>query len=70
MHAGQQTQSLPEPSNNASGSQESELFEAFSNLALSEKTDPHWPRISLLTQKTLDACLKSAQQGSVPLAFH
>jgi predicted dehydrogenase len=70
MHAGQQTQSLPEPSNNASGSQESELFEAFSKLALSEKTDPHWPRISLLTQKTSDACLKSAQQGSVPLAFH
>ncbi len=69
MHAGQQTESLPEPSNNASGSQESQLLEDFSKHVLSQKIDPHWPRISLLTQKTLDACLKSAQQGSMPVKY-
>jgi hypothetical protein len=31
---------------------------------LSGKLDPHWPQISLLTQRVLDACLLSARQGS------
>jgi predicted dehydrogenase len=67
MQAGHRIESLLEPSNNAPGSQESQLFEDFSKLAVSQKLDPYWPRISLLTQKTLDACFKSAQQGSVPM---
>jgi predicted dehydrogenase len=64
MHAGKQTESLDEPSSNAPGSQESNLFQDFSALVLSGQIDPHWPKISLLTQRVLDACLKSARADS------
>ncbi|MBE2283787.1 MAG: Gfo/Idh/MocA family oxidoreductase [Prosthecobacter sp.] len=64
MHEGCAVETLDEPSNNAPGSQECGLFRTFSELVLSGKIDPHWPRISLLTQRVLDACLQSANQGS------
>jgi predicted dehydrogenase len=64
MHEGRQGEALDEPSSNAPGSQESGMFQSFSNLVLSGKIDPHWPKISLLTQRVLDACLRSARQGS------
>ena len=64
MHQGQHIETLDEPSNNAPGSQESSLFHTFSQLVLSGKIDPHWPKISLLTQRVLDACLVSAKDGS------
>ncbi|WP_395744081.1 Gfo/Idh/MocA family protein [Prosthecobacter sp.] len=64
MHQGQQTETLDEPSNNAPGSQEAGLFQTFSALVLSGKPDPHWSHISLLTQRVLDACLTSANNGS------
>ncbi|MES2596840.1 MAG: Gfo/Idh/MocA family oxidoreductase [Verrucomicrobiota bacterium] len=64
MQAGQQIETLGEPSNNAPGSQESGLFHTFSSLVLSGKTDPHWPKVTLLTQRVLDACLLSAREGS------
>jgi len=64
MHGGQQIETLGEPSNNAQGSQEAGLFHDFSALVLSWKTDPHWPKITLLTQRVLDACLLSAREGS------
>lgn len=64
MHEGRQIEALDEPSSNAPGSQESGLFQTFSQLVLSGKLDPHWPKISLLTQRVLDACLLSARQGS------
>lgn len=67
MHAGQQVEEVEEPSNNAPGSQESALFRDFSQLVLDGRLDPSWGRISLLTQRTLDACLRSAQTGSVPV---
>jgi predicted dehydrogenase len=67
MHGGKETQSLQEPSNNAPGSQESRLFETFSKLVVSKKLDPQWPRISLLTQRVLEACLESAHQHSAPV---
>ena len=63
MHEGGQTAVLDEPSNNAPGSQESGLFQTFSQLVLSGQTDPRWSQISLLTQRVLDACLRSARQG-------
>jgi len=69
MHQGQQIETLDEPSNNAPGSQESGLFHTFSQLVLSGKIDPHWPKISLLTQRVLDACLASAQDGSRVVAM-
>jgi predicted dehydrogenase len=65
MHAGRQVESVDEPSSNAPGSQESNLFQNFSALVLSGRRDPQWPRISLLTQRALDACLKSAHAGSL-----
>ncbi|MBL9133975.1 MAG: Gfo/Idh/MocA family oxidoreductase [Verrucomicrobiaceae bacterium] len=65
MHAGRQVVELDEPSNNAPGSQESQLFQDFSALVLSGQRDPQWPRISLLTQRVLDASLKSARAGGV-----
>jgi predicted dehydrogenase len=64
MHEGRQIEALDEPSNNAPGSQESGMIHTFSKLVLSGKIDPHWPTISLLTQRVLDACLVSARDGS------
>ncbi len=69
MLGGHHIETLNEPSNNAPGSQESGLFQTFSSLVLSGRLDPHWPRISLLTQQVLDACLASARQGGLQLAF-
>jgi len=60
---------IEEPSNNAPGSQESAMFAAFSQLVLSGRRDSAWPRMSLLTQQVLDACLSSARSGSVPIEF-
>jgi predicted dehydrogenase len=65
MHEGRHIETLDEPSSNAPGSQESGLFQTFSQLVLSGQPDPRWPRISLLTQRVLDACLRSAREGSV-----
>ncbi|MCA1964217.1 MAG: Gfo/Idh/MocA family oxidoreductase, partial [Prosthecobacter sp.] len=69
MLGGHHIETLDEPSNNAPGSQEAGLFHTFSSLVLEGKTDPHWPRISLLTQQVLDACLASARQGGNPIPF-
>ncbi|MEM6277901.1 MAG: Gfo/Idh/MocA family oxidoreductase [Verrucomicrobiota bacterium] len=44
-------------------SQETRLFRKFGDLVLSGEVDPHWPEISLQTQRVLDACLKSARAG-------
>jgi predicted dehydrogenase len=60
MHGGHHIEALDEPSSNAPGSQEAGLFHTFSKLVLSGQLDPHWPEISLLTQRVLDACLASA----------
>ena len=64
MQGGHHIEALDEPSNNAPGSQEAGLFQTFSKLVLSGQLDPHWPQISLLTQRVLDACLASARNGS------
>jgi predicted dehydrogenase len=64
MHEGRSVHALDEPSSNAPGSQESGMFHTFSELVLSGKIDAHWPKISLLTQQVLDACLGSARQGA------
>lgn len=67
MHAGQQSEELDEPANNAPGSQESALFQDFSRLVLEGRLDPSWGRISLLTQRALDACLRSARENGAPV---
>lgn len=65
MNEGETLETLDEPSNNAPGSQESAMFETFSRIVLSRRLDPHWPQISLLTQRVLDACLASAKQSGI-----
>ena len=68
MPEGRQIETLNEPSNNAPGSQEAGLFHTFSQLVLDGKIDPHWPKISLQTQRVLDACLLSAREGGSVVA--
>lgn len=63
MRAGRIEAVVDEPANNAPGSQESAMFQTFSSLVLQGRRDPLWPRISLLTQRVLDACLASSRAG-------
>lgn len=69
MHEGRQSEAIEEPSSNAPGSQESAMFHTFSKLVLSGQIDPHWAKISLLTQRVLDACLRSARAGSAVVSI-
>lgn len=69
MHAGRETRQVEEPSNNAPGSQEAALFADFSQLVLDGRRDAAWGRISLLTQRALDACLRSAREGGAPVSL-
>lgn len=54
-----------EPTNNAPGSQEANLFRTFSSNALAGAPDPFWPEMTLKTQRILDACLFSARNDGV-----
>ena len=67
MHRGRSEVLIDEPSSNAPGSQESEMFRTFSDLVLSGKHDPQWAQITLQTQLVMDACLHSAQQHGAPV---
>jgi predicted dehydrogenase len=61
--------STNEYSNNAPGSQETNLFKRFGELALSGRPDPFWGEIALKTQRVIDACLKSARQNGGPVTL-
>jgi hypothetical protein len=61
--------SADEPSNNAPGSQESNLFRTMASLAISRRPDPFWPTIALQTQSILESCLRSARAGSFPVTI-
>ena len=54
---------VPEYSNSAANSQETNMFRTFAEAALSGRPDPTWGEISLKTQQVLDACLQSARDG-------
>jgi predicted dehydrogenase len=54
---------VPEYSNNAADSQETNMIRCFAALAQSGKPDPHWPGMALQTQRVLDACLASSRQN-------
>ncbi|HRJ11027.1 MAG TPA: Gfo/Idh/MocA family oxidoreductase [Prosthecobacter sp.] len=64
MREGRAERWLDEPSSNAPGAQEAEMFRVFSGLVLEGARDAFWPRASLLTQRVLDACLESARADS------
>ncbi len=55
---------VTEAGGNDPNAQETKLFRNFADLALGGKPDPFWPEASLKTQRILDACLNSAQNGS------
>ncbi|MBK8090711.1 MAG: Gfo/Idh/MocA family oxidoreductase [Verrucomicrobiaceae bacterium] len=69
MRAGRESHSSDEPANNAPGSQESALFADFSTLVLTGQHEPRWGQISLLTQRVLDACLRSARADGASIAL-
>jgi len=54
---------LNEYSNNAPDAQETRLFRRFAELVLSGRPDASWGEIALKTQRVVDACLRSSQQG-------
>ena len=60
---------VAEEGNNHPNAQESKLFKNFGDLALSGIPDPVWPEVALKTQRILDACLKSARNGSTLIEF-
>jgi hypothetical protein len=45
------------------------LFRDFAELVLSGRRDDRWPKISLLTQRVLDACLLSARESARVVAL-
>jgi predicted dehydrogenase len=69
MREGQLEERIDEPSNNAPGSQEAEMFRTFSSLVLDGKIDDRWSSISLKTQEVLDACIESCNKhgSAIPL---
>lgn len=69
MHERRVDETVAEPSSNAPGSQESEMFRTFSKLVLEGTLDSHWPDIALQTQIVLDACLASARNGGLPITI-
>ena len=68
MLEGRRDYEVAEPPSNAPKSQEANLFHRFSETILSGQLDPHWPFISLQTQTVMDACLRSARNGSTAVA--
>lgn len=48
--------------------QETVMWEKFASLVLKKEFDPFWPRIALLTQCVLDACMESITKGGVEVA--
>ncbi len=54
---------IEEPGNSDRDSQETRLFRKFGRLVNSGELDGHWPDVSLLTQRVLDACLESSKEG-------
>jgi predicted dehydrogenase len=67
MHDHRVDEEVTEPSSNAPGAQEVEMFRVFSDIVLTGKFDAHWSEIALKTQLVVDACLKSARNGGAAL---
>jgi predicted dehydrogenase len=60
-------QLFAEHGNSHATSQETNLIRNFSALVISGRLDEHWPRISMLTQQVMDACLESGLNGGTPV---
>ena len=55
---------VPEYSNSTENSQETNLYRNFANQVLSGSLNEDWPDFALKTQTVMEACLKSAREGS------
>jgi predicted dehydrogenase len=69
MHERRVDEKIEEPSSNAPGAQEVEMFRVFSQLVLEGRLDPHWPGIALQTQLVMDACMASARRNGAAVAL-
>lgn len=63
MHEGRSIERAEEAPNNDPASPEAAMMRTFSALTLSGKTDPHWPEITLKTQRVVNAILDAAMCG-------
>ncbi|HVW07386.1 MAG TPA: hypothetical protein VHC90_02330 [Bryobacteraceae bacterium] len=61
--------SVAEPSHGETGSQESNMFRAFSDQVRSGSLNSEWPAIALQTQLVMNACLDSARSGGTPITI-
>jgi predicted dehydrogenase len=58
---------VAEYSDGSPDAQESRMIHTFAELVASGKLDPFWPEVAWKTQVALDACLKSAREGGLPV---
>eukprot|EP01047_Picozoa_sp_COSAG01_P016371 COSAG01_NODE_837_length_13203_cov_13.695055_3_plen_371_part_00 len=58
---------VEEAGNSSANSQETNLFRNFAEIAMSGQTDEHWVEAALMTQRVMDACKKSAENGGVAI---
>lgn len=63
MHPHRRRESVDEPSNNAPGAQETNLFRNFAAQVATGVLNADWPERARKTQLLLDACLESARAG-------
>ena len=64
MERREQAYQVEEYASSHPSAQETNLFRNFSKLVLDGTPDPHWPKITLLTQKVMMACIESAENGN------
>ena len=64
MERREQVHQVEEYASSHPSAQESNLFRNFSKLVLGGIPDPQWPKITLLTQKIMMACMESAENGN------
>lgn len=63
MREGRTKEHVREAASNAPTSQEAGLFRNFSQLVIENRREEFWPRVSLLTQQVMDACMESARNN-------
>jgi predicted dehydrogenase len=69
MERREQIHQVEEYASSHVSSQETNLFRNFSDLVIGGKPNSHWPKITLLTQKLMMACMESAENGSKEISI-
>jgi predicted dehydrogenase len=69
MLSGRRDFSVPESSNGLPDSQEANLFRNFADQVRSGRLNEAWPTMALNTQRVMEACLRSAREGSRPVGM-